>query len=357
MKMRFSSPEADAVFGRLRPKPSGVCTSETSVFLHEMPTLDLSVIVPCYNAAATLPALLDALAAQRTRFRWEAVLVDDGSTDGTPALLRECAQVNPQWQIISKENGGAASARNAGIRVSRGRYLMFVDADDTVTDGYIEGLMTAAPGAQLAACAYESRTPGGRLLRRAVPQGDADWRIVNGCPWGKAFDRALFAHVLFPEGYWFEDTVLAFLVYPQVTRLATTAACTYLYCSSPNNTTQRAMGDPRSVDTVYVTELALSHAPQDWLTSDAGYAQVLDQFYLNHRRLMGQPRACREQLFALQAGYVNENYPGRAVGACASPGYAAALRRGSFTLGELAVRADKPIKLLARVRQLCHGGR
>ena len=361
--MRFYSKEADEVFGSLHPRPAGGCTSEESVFLEKDPSLDLSVIVPCYNASATLPGLLTTLAAQQTRFDWEVILVDDGSTDSTPEILRSFAQGRSRFRIVSQKNGGAASARNAGIRTSRGRYLMFVDADDGLSDGYIDALLSAAveANAGLSACAYESRTESGVLLRRSVPSGDADWGIVNGCPWGKAFRRELFAHVVYPEGYWFEDTVLAFLIYPRVEKLATTSKCTYRYRSSANNTTRSAMGNVRSIDTVYVTDMVLSAAPElvgaEWLKGAACVRLLQDQFYLNHRRLMGQPPACRRQLFGMQAAYMNAEYPGRRAEGCASPVYAYALRHRSFGVAELAVRLDKPLKLLARIRGiLFHGG-
>ena len=78
-------------------------------------------VPPPQQPGAPLPALLASLAAQRTRYRFEAVLVDDGSRDGTAELLRRCAGAHPDWQVRFQPGGGAASARNTGRRVSRGR--------------------------------------------------------------------------------------------------------------------------------------------------------------------------------------------------------------------------------------------
>lgn len=88
-------------------------------------------------------------------------------------LLQRRAKEHPHWRVLTQPNGGTACARNTGMRVSRGEYLMFVDSDDAISSGYIDGLMTAAAAAHadLAACAYESRTEQGRLLRRAVRPG------------------------------------------------------------------------------------------------------------------------------------------------------------------------------------------
>ncbi|MBR3224001.1 MAG: glycosyltransferase family 2 protein [Atopobiaceae bacterium] len=104
----------------------------------------MSVIVPMYNSQEFLRrsvASLDAQTAGQQAF--EVVLVDDGSTDGSLALARELAATRPNYVVLSQENGGVSAARNAGIRAARGRYLMFLDADDTLSAPSIESLVRA----------------------------------------------------------------------------------------------------------------------------------------------------------------------------------------------------------------------
>jgi glycosyltransferase involved in cell wall biosynthesis len=79
---------------------------------------DVSVIVPAFNAEATLGATLDALQAQ-TFGGWEAVVVDDGSTDATAALAGERARADSRIRLVRQENGGVSAARNAGIAAAR----------------------------------------------------------------------------------------------------------------------------------------------------------------------------------------------------------------------------------------------
>jgi GT2 family glycosyltransferase len=95
-----------------------------------MPTV--SVIIPAYNAAATLPATLASLRSQ-TWTDWEAIVVDDGSTDDTAAIARQID--DPRIRVLSGENGGQAIARNRGLAVAQGALVAFLDADDwwTVT--------------------------------------------------------------------------------------------------------------------------------------------------------------------------------------------------------------------------------
>ena len=85
----------------------------------------ISVIVPAYNAASLLPEAIASIRAQR----WEPLeilLIDDGSTDETPAVAKALDGV----RVFRKPNGGAASARNFGLREARGEWITFLDADD-----------------------------------------------------------------------------------------------------------------------------------------------------------------------------------------------------------------------------------
>ncbi len=89
----------------------------------------ISIIVPAYNAEATLNRCVDSLLKQ-TIEDTEIILVDDGSTDKTSALCDLYAENNESIKVIHKANGGPASARNAGIEAASGQYIGFVDSDD-----------------------------------------------------------------------------------------------------------------------------------------------------------------------------------------------------------------------------------
>ena len=92
-----------------------------------MPTV--SVIIPTYNRAAMLSLAIDSVRSQ-TFHEWELIVVDDGSTDGTAEIVRRAAREDAKIRLVQQPNRGLAEARNAGIRVSRGTYLAFLDDDD-----------------------------------------------------------------------------------------------------------------------------------------------------------------------------------------------------------------------------------
>lgn len=91
----------------------------------------LSVIVPVYNTEKYLPHCLDSLIKQ-TLPDMEILCVNDGSTDSSLSVLQSYAKKDPRIRIIQKENGGLVSARKAGVKAAKGKYVGYVDSDDWV---------------------------------------------------------------------------------------------------------------------------------------------------------------------------------------------------------------------------------
>ncbi len=104
---------------------------------------DISVVVPAYNAERFLTRAVDSIRRQ-TMKNIEILLVDDGSTDGTAALCRSLAAEDSRIRVLTRQNGGAAAARNTGIRAASGQYVCFVDADDYIEPDFCENLLDAA---------------------------------------------------------------------------------------------------------------------------------------------------------------------------------------------------------------------
>lgn len=102
----------------------------------------VSVVVPAYNATATIAATLRSIQAQ-TLADFELIVIDDGSSDGTPDLVDRIARDEPRLRLHRQANGGTAAARNAGIARARGEFVALLDNDDLWMPRYLE-LMTAA---------------------------------------------------------------------------------------------------------------------------------------------------------------------------------------------------------------------
>lgn len=91
----------------------------------------ISIIIPVYNAEKYLPSCLDSLIAQDYP-DWEAICVNDGSSDGSASVLAAYAEQDQRIRIISQKNAGVSAARNNGLRAASGDYVTFVDADDAL---------------------------------------------------------------------------------------------------------------------------------------------------------------------------------------------------------------------------------
>ncbi len=98
--------------------------------------MDISIIIPVYNASSLLTRCLDSIFCQHTDYTYEVILVDDGSTDDSMELVK--ARKEENIRLYQQQNAGPAVARNKGLEMAQGEYVAFMDADDYWKDGYIQ---------------------------------------------------------------------------------------------------------------------------------------------------------------------------------------------------------------------------
>lgn len=116
----------------------------------------VSVVIPCFNAATTVGMTLDSLLAQ-TLTSWEAIVVNDGSTDDSAAVVRRYQTRDPRIQQIEQDNQGLGAARNTGLAAAKGEFLNFLDADDLLLPRMLErmaGELDRDPMAGAVHCAW-----------------------------------------------------------------------------------------------------------------------------------------------------------------------------------------------------------
>jgi glycosyltransferase involved in cell wall biosynthesis len=147
----------------------------------------VSVIIPAYNAAATLADTLASL--ERQAFTdWEAVVVDDGSTDVTAAVVERMAVADPRIRVIRQANAGHSAARNAALAAARGTWIVCLDSDDWVGDRYFEvmtGALAADPALDGVVCGGVRVAPSGEHGEPATyePRSVANlfWKLTVDC--------------------------------------------------------------------------------------------------------------------------------------------------------------------------------
>lgn len=153
----------------------------------------ISIIVPVYNIEKWLPKCLDSVLSQTLK-DFEVLCVDDGSTDGSPLILNEYAKRDARVKVVCQENAGAGSARNRGLDMAAGDYIVFMDPDDYYpVDDVLEKLYAAVTenGCEIA---------GGRL-RQFTDDGEG-----NGKSWigGDAFPRyGVVSYREYQSPYWY----------------------------------------------------------------------------------------------------------------------------------------------------------
>ena len=210
----------------------------------------LSVIIPVYNVERYLKECLDSVCNQ-TLEDIEIICINDGSTDNSLDILNEYAAKDNRIKIISKENGGQATARNLGIKEAQGEYIAFVDSDDFIEPEMFEKLYSKAKAdnLDLVMCkiaTYDNQT--GEIK-------DNVWYYMLGV--FRDFEKDIFSHkdthdftceiavtpynkiyktsilkdndILFPEGLIFEDEKFFYDVYLRAKRVSIVDEFLYYY--------------------------------------------------------------------------------------------------------------------------------
>ncbi len=260
----------------------------------------ISVIVPVYNVAAYLPACLDSILSQSYP-ALEILLIDDGSTDESGRICDEYAARDSRIRVIHQKNGGAAAAKNAGLRSATGTYLAFADSDDLVEPGAYEKLVSAleATGADIVKGAHELLFTDGTELHPSKPCCESgemhllrftkDW--MHGLLWDKLYRRNLFDGIFFREGNVIDDEFFTYRGVMNAKMVVTIADTVYTY-------RQRASSVMRSKETQEKIVFDRLHCCQvrraDVALRFPQFAPAFDEHYLNLLLILSHASAATE---------------------------------------------------------------
>lgn len=142
--------------------------------------IDVSVIIPAYNAAETIGCLVNKILSE-TRIAIELIVVDDGSTDGTANVI--CQIKDERLVLIEQANQGVYAARNTALTLHRGEWVIFLDADDDIADGFIEKRWQAATASQADVVIFNGWHSGADNHRRAVHTKQPCEATLSGHEW------------------------------------------------------------------------------------------------------------------------------------------------------------------------------
>ena len=220
----------------------------------------VSVVIPAYNVTKTLPRLLDCLLNQ-TWQNLQIILVDDGSEDGTVLMARKAAEKDPRLTVVTQGNLGISYARNAGLALCEGKYIRFIDADDTLPLDSIERMVRRAEkdGSELVIGGYDQYFGGRRSFHNlagrddTVPCDDMMRHLCDhansyfyGVLWNKLFLREIAEkqNCRFQENLtWGEDFAFVMDYLAGVSRVSFMKDSLYDYRRSANSTSIRQVLD------------------------------------------------------------------------------------------------------------------
>lgn len=269
---------------------------------------DVQIVVAAYNEERNIARCLDSILDSTRTAKILTVVIDDGSTDRTPDILRQYAS-RPDIEVIHQENRGLSGARNRGLERIRGRYIMFVDSDDTLPPGAVDSLLHAIRTSDADICtgAYNLTDTQFATIDTVKPHP----QFHTGYPWGKLYSANLFRNIIFPEYYWFEDTVISALVAPIAKKKSIIDTAVYNYQDNPAGITRSCAGRPKLIDTIYVTLRMLDDRRRLGLEpTEDFYHYLLRQIKVNQTRIFTmEDMALNEAVFTISRRILSEYDP------------------------------------------------
>lgn len=213
----------------------------------------ISVIVPIYNVEKYLRDCITSIINQ-SYTNLQIILVNDGSKDNCINICKEYQKKDNRIIIIDKSNGGLSDARNAGIKMAKGKFICFIDSDDVVNRYYIEYLYNAliSQKAQIAICKFgrfseiddlnEKKDRCNKINYNTVNNITACEQIYNKnyyvyCTvvWNKLYRKTLFDKISFPNGRLHEDEFTSYKLLYSSSKIVELSNQLYYYRFSPNS--------------------------------------------------------------------------------------------------------------------------
>lgn len=267
--------------------------------------IEISIIMPVYNSGIYLKAAVESILKQSFK-KFELILVDDGSTDGSSERCDEYAVLDKRVVVIHKKNGGICNARNSALKIVRGKYIGFSDHDDEYLPGLLENAYKRAISTNadiVKFCKKEFVMNKGVIVKeRSNTLLDTIWEKENikanyldlfckykiNCMWDGLYKRELFEtnDIHFDEFYKYggEDFDITARLLPFVERLALMNECYYVhyvrsgFSTSSKYKSYKLKHMTRLTQTIYDSGTKIGY---DFTERKDDYNYFLIEFYIN----------------------------------------------------------------------------
>ena len=264
--------------------------------------VELSIIVPVYNAGALLEKCAGTILKQ-TYTDFELILVNDGSSDDSGKICDSLAQQDNRVIVVHKENGGAGSARNAGLAQAQGKYVAFPDADDFCKENMYQVMMECMHHDEidLLLCSYESGkidSDGQFKLEQtqnlfnesalAVESAREIWfkiRRLNisllNTPWNKIYRKDIIDkfHLRFPNERRAQDAIFNIRYYNHIKSIRVIDCPLYQY--NTNDVQKKGKKFPKDVyKCFFAFDQLMKETVQEWGMYTGAYKRLCDNHFL-----------------------------------------------------------------------------
>ncbi|AOR24535.1 glycosyltransferase family 2 protein [Clostridium taeniosporum] len=209
----------------------------------------ISIIMPIYKAEDYLNKSVTSILNQTLK-EFELILVDDGSPDNSGEICDKLALNDDRIKVIHKENGGASTARNAGLDIAKGEFIAFVDSDDWIEPNMFEILFKLAKeyDADISQCNYiktenedekiiNNETEVIKTFNSIESLGNLynEMYVSTVVLWNKIYKKSLFNEIRFPNMRIFEDEAIMYKLLFQSNKLVYTNKKLYYYRNTPDS--------------------------------------------------------------------------------------------------------------------------
>ena len=225
----------------------------------------ISIVVPIYNVENYLNKCINSILKQ-TYKNIEIILVDDGSTDSSGYLCDQISKTDNRIIVIHKNNGGLSSARNTGIDNCNGKYIIFIDSDDYISENMVKFLYEDIINTQsdMSICGYyevykndvkEALHSNERFTissEEALSYLYSNYCVITSLAWNKIFKRNLFEKVRFTEGKVHEDDIIILDILKNINKISFNLKPLYYYVQRNNSITGKFSS--KRLDCLYALE-------------------------------------------------------------------------------------------------------
>lgn len=279
----------------------------------------LSLIVPAYNEEKNIRKCLGGLLGQKTKYKYEVIILDNASIDATPDILKSYGESNQIRIITIKQNRGGSVARNIGIKNAKGKYIGFIDADDKISDNYVELLVDEAlrTDADIVKCAFRydySGTYKTKIVNEYQHYTDGlgiQIMKYDGYIWDAIYRRELWDRIRFPEECWYEDIIIKMILLRECKRFSYLPDTLYDYYVNPNSTSkkQQKNASTKSLEQLWLAMYYAKYSNEimNIIPDQALFVELLhemgDMLYTRINKV--EPKL-REAAFSIAAAFIRE---------------------------------------------------